>query len=91
VTVGLVCPSSTESEFDTNKRREGPGQSGRRVRRHSAESVARAIVAMARSRRRERILSFEAKLLASASYWAPGLVDRLLARLLRGQDDARGG
>jgi short-subunit dehydrogenase len=83
VTVGLVCPSSTESEFSDRLLREGPGQRRVRARRHSAESVARAIVEMAGSRRREIVLSSEAKLLAFASVVAPGLVDRLLARMLR--------
>jgi short-subunit dehydrogenase len=83
VSVGLVCPTTTESEFQSRLLREGPGQHRVRLRRHSAQSVARAIVAMARSRRRKRILSLEGKLLAYAGRLAPGLVDRFLARTLR--------
>jgi len=83
VTVGLVCPSSTESELQTRALREGPSQRRVRVRRHTAESVANAIVKMAASRRREMVLSAEAKLLAFANVVAPGLVDRLLSRMLR--------
>jgi hypothetical protein len=45
--------------------------------------VAHAIVKMAVSRRREVVLSAEAKLMAFANVIAPGLVDRLLARVLK--------
>ncbi len=83
VSVGLVCPTTTESEFQTRLLREGPGQRRVRLRRHSAESAARAIVAMARSRRRKRVLSLEGKFLALAGKLAPGLVDRALGRMLR--------
>ncbi len=83
VSVGLVCPGSTESEFQDRLLREGPGQRRVRPRRHSPASVARAIVRMATSRRREIVLSPEAKLLALASILVPGIVDRLLARMLR--------
>lgn len=82
VSVGLVCPSSTETEFEARRMAEGPGQ--RRVRRrwHSADSVARAILRMAGSRRREIVLGYDAKLLNLANHVAPGLVDRMLSRLL---------
>jgi len=83
VSVGLVCPTTTESEFQARLLREGPSQRRVRLRRHGADSVAAAIVAMARSRRRKRVLSLEGKLLALASRLAPGLVDRFLARTLR--------
>lgn len=83
VTVGLVCPSSTMTEFQQRLIREGPAQKLKRLRRHSAESVADAVVAMARSRKREKILSSEANLLHLANTVAPGLVDRVLARMLK--------
>jgi short-subunit dehydrogenase len=83
VTVGLVCPASTMTEFQRRLLREGPAQKLKRPRRHSAESVADAIVTMARSRKREKILSAEAKLLHLANTVTPGLVDRLLARMLK--------
>lgn len=83
VTVGLVCPSSTETEFDANKLRAGPSQPKIRVARHSADSVARAVVRMADSRRREIVLSAEGKALVVVDAIAPGLVDRLLGRILR--------
>lgn len=86
VTVGIVCPSSTETEFDAKKVRSGPPQRRVRVQRHSSESVARAIVRMAGSRRREMVLSPEGKFLAVVSRLAPGLVDRVLARALVGKD-----
>jgi short-subunit dehydrogenase len=73
VTIGLICPSSTLTELDEMKRR---------VARHSAESVARAIVRMARSERREVILSAEAKLMNWGNHVAPGLVDWILAKAL---------
>ncbi len=83
VTVGLICPTTTESEFQARLLREGPSQRRVRLRRHRAESVADAIVALARSRRRKHVLTIEGKLLAWAGRFAPGLVDRLLARTLR--------
>ena len=83
VTVGLVCPTTTASEFQARLLREGPSQRRVRLRRHSADSVAQAIVAMARSRRRKRVLSLEGKLLAFGARVAPGLVDRFLGRTLR--------
>jgi short-subunit dehydrogenase len=86
VSVGLVCPSSTETEFQRRLLRRGPGQAARRPRKHSARSVAEAIVAMAASNRREIVLSAEAKLLVAADALAPKLVDRLLARILTKND-----
>ncbi len=83
VTVGVVCPSSTETGFRDRALREGPQQRRYRVARHSAESVALALVKMARSRRREMVLSAEAKLMAFANKFVPGIVDRVLARALR--------
>ncbi len=82
VSVGLVCPSSTETEFHSRKLSEGPRQSETRVAKHSAESVARAIVRMADSRRREVVLSAEGKFMTLVNGLAPGLVDRLLARVM---------
>ena len=82
VTVGLICPSSTDTEFDDNKLRAGRERPKVRVQRHGADSVARAIVRMARSRRREVILSPEAKLMNWANHVAPGLVDWVLAKVL---------
>jgi len=83
VTVGLVCPASTETGFQDHARHAGPPQRRVRPRRHSADSVARAVVSMAGSRRHEQILGIEAKLLTLADRIAPGLVDRLLGRALR--------
>ncbi|HKQ59847.1 MAG TPA: SDR family NAD(P)-dependent oxidoreductase [Candidatus Polarisedimenticolaceae bacterium] len=83
VSVGLVCPSSTTTEFQQHLLRSGPGQKRARPRRHSAESVAQAILSMAASRRRERVLGLESKLLVALDLVAPGLADRLLARTLR--------
>ena len=50
--------------------------------RHTANSVARAIVRMARSRRREIVLSPEGKFMILVDSLAPALVDRILARLM---------
>ena len=88
VTVGVIYPSSTETEFQDRLLREGPSQKRNRPRRHSATSVAEAIVAMADSRRRERVLSFEARLLWLADSIAPGMIDRMLARMLTSKNDA---
>lgn len=82
VTVGLVCPSTTRTEFQEHSLRRGPGQRRVRVASHSAESVARAIVRMAGSRRRETVLGLEGKLLVWTNALAPGFLDWLLARLL---------
>lgn len=82
VTVGVICPSSTESEFRDRMERRGPPQNDSRIARHSADSVARAIVAMANSRKREKVLSIEGKLLALLDAIAPGLLDRILARFV---------
>jgi len=82
VSVGIVCPSSTTTQFQSRIRREGPPQVRTRVKKHSAESVARALVSMARSKRRERILSPEAKLLNGLNRLAPGLLDWFLAKAL---------
>jgi short-subunit dehydrogenase len=81
VSLGVICPSSTESEFHKRQLHEGPKQRRYRPASHTAESVARAIVSMARSRRRERILSPEGKFMTLVDTFAPGLVDRILARI----------
>ncbi|MDH3786450.1 MAG: hypothetical protein OEV00_14140, partial [Acidobacteriota bacterium] len=78
----------TETGFQDHLLREGPGQNRKRLRRHSADSVARAIVKMAGSRRRERVLSLEARFLNIANRLSPAAVDALLARaLMRKSDD----
>ena len=82
VSVGLVCPTSTSTEFQDRLLREGEQQNRSRPRRHTPESVARAIVRMARSKRREAILSFEGKLLVFANAIAPRLIDALLHRMM---------
>ena len=86
VSVGLICPSSTQTQFHGRKLRQGPPQSDQRLARHSAESVARAIVKLAGSRRREQVLSAEGKLIVWANRFLPGLVDRVLARVLMRSD-----
>jgi short-subunit dehydrogenase len=88
VSVGVIYPSSTRTEFQDRLLREGPSQKRVRPRQHTASSVAQAIVEMADSRRRERVLSFEAKLLCFADSIAPGLIDRMLARMLTSKGDA---
>lgn len=82
VTVGIVCPSSTTTEFAERKLRAGPPQANVRVQRHSAESVAAALVRMARSTRREIVLSPEAKLMNAMNRLAPGILDWILAKAL---------
>jgi len=82
VSVGIVCPSSTTTEFDDRKLREGPPQPKVRVQRHTPESVARALVRMARSTRREIVISPEAKLMNVMNHVAPGILDRILAKVL---------
>ncbi len=82
VTVGIVCPSSTTTEFAERKLSSGPPQRNVRVQRHSAESVAVALVRMARSARREMILSPEGKLMNAVNVLATGILDRILAKVL---------
>lgn len=82
VSVGVVCPSSTTTEFQNQLLRAGPAQRKVRVQKHSADSVARALVRMARSRRREVVLSPEAKLMVVVNWLAPGILDRILAKIL---------
>jgi short-subunit dehydrogenase len=85
VTVGIICPSSTTTEFEDRKFRAGPPQIHVRVQKHSAESVARAMVRMARGTRREIVLSPEAKLMNVLNRLAPGILDRILAKVLVGK------
>jgi short-subunit dehydrogenase len=82
VTVGIVCPSSTTTEFQDRILGEGPPQVKVRVQKHSAESVARALVRMARGTRREIVLSPEAKLMNVMNRLAPGITDWILAKVL---------
>jgi short-subunit dehydrogenase len=82
VTVGVVYPSSTSTEFRKRVGRAGPPQSSFRLARHSPEKVARAIIRMARSRRREAVLSLEGKLMVVADALAPGIMDRVLHRVI---------
>jgi short-subunit dehydrogenase len=82
VSVGIVCPSTTESEFSRRLEHAGPRQRPTRLARHPAESVARAILRMARSRRRVAVLSPEGKLMVALNALLPGLLDRILARAL---------
>jgi len=82
VTVGIVCPSSTTTEFQEHLLRHGPPQKRTRVQLHAPESVARAILRMARSTRRQRILSPEGKLMVLVNAVAPGLIDWVLAKVL---------
>lgn len=82
VTVGIVCPSSTTTRFDERKMRSGIPQNKVRVQRHSPESVARAIVRMARSSRREIVLSPEGRLMVVMNALSPRLTDWVLAKAL---------
>jgi len=82
VSVGVLCPSSTRTDFQRHSMQKGAGQ--RRVRpvRRTPESVARALVSMAGSRRRERILGLEAKAMIFVDGLLPSLIDRILAHML---------
>jgi short-subunit dehydrogenase len=86
VTVGIVCPSSTTTRFDERKMRSGIPQNKVRVQRHSPESVARAIVRMARSSRREMVLSPEGRLMVVLNAISPRLMDWVLAKTLVKRD-----
>jgi short-subunit dehydrogenase len=87
VSLGVICPTSTTSEFHDRILREGPAQRRYRPRLQSAESVARAIVRMAVSRRREIVLSAEARFMVFLDHIAPKLVDAILARMMLHRND----
>jgi NAD(P)-dependent dehydrogenase (short-subunit alcohol dehydrogenase family) len=82
VTVGVLCPASTRTSFQRNTLRTGTGQKRVRPVRRTPESVARAVVSMAGSRRRERILGVESKAIVFVDSLLPGLIDRIFHRLL---------
>ena len=82
VTVGVVYPSSTTTQFQENLARAGPPQVKVRVQKHSADKVARSLLRMARWTRREMVLSPEAKLMVVLNLFAPWFLDWVLARLL---------
>jgi short-subunit dehydrogenase len=82
VSLGLVCPTSTKSEFHDRVMRQGPSQRRVRPGAQTAEHVARVIVKMARTRRREIVLSLEARFMVFLDTIAPRLVDFLLARIM---------
>jgi dehydrogenase/reductase SDR family protein 7B len=83
VTVGVIYPSSTTTEFRERMLRTGASQKSFRLKRHSPESVARSILRMARWTRRELVLSPEGKLMGVVNTIAPWLIDRILAKALR--------
>jgi short-subunit dehydrogenase len=88
VSLGLICPTSTESEFQDRILREGPRQKRFRPGAQTAEHVARVIAKMARNRRREIVLSAQARFMVFLDTIWPSLVDTLLARLMfRRQSD----
>lgn len=87
VTVGLLCPSSTETDFRANGLSSGPQQNQKRPLRRSADYVARAVVAMADNRRREVVLGLESRLMCRIDAVAPALIDWLLARALTRRED----
>jgi short-subunit dehydrogenase len=88
VSLGVICPTSTESEFQRRIMRQGPRQRRVRPGAQTAEHVARVIVKMAGSRRREIVLSAQARLMVVLDTLAPRLVDRILARIMLGRKTA---
>jgi short-subunit dehydrogenase len=82
VSLGVVCPTSTESEFQERIMRQGPRQKRVRPGAQSAEKVARVIVRMARSRRREIILSAEARFMVLVDTFAPKFADYVLSKIM---------
>jgi short-subunit dehydrogenase len=91
VTLGVICPTSTESEFQDRIMRQGPRQRRFRPGAQSAEHVARVIVKMARSRRREIVLSAQARFMIFMDTIAPGFVDRVLSRVMLGRKTNKSG
>lgn len=91
VSLGIVCPSSTATEFHDRQIRQGPRQRRVRPLRHSAEKVARAIVRMAKGRRREMLLSPEGRFMVFVDTFAPRFVDRILARMFKSRTETKSG
>jgi dehydrogenase/reductase SDR family member 7B len=82
VTVGLICPGSTETEFRAHQLGHGPSQRPVRPVRRSAEWVAERVVRLARSGRAESVPGLEGRLLVWADAVAPRAVDWVLGRML---------
>ena len=80
VTVTLVSPSTTRSEFFGSLIETDSGAKSRSVGSWSPEEVAAAIVRAVERRRREVVLSFGGKALVYADRLVPGVVSRMLAR-----------
>lgn len=82
VSAGIICPSSTETEFRQARVSRGPSQKNVRAATHSAASVADVIVRMARSTRRRYVCSAEGRLMVAVNAVAPGFLDAMLHRIL---------
>ncbi len=82
VKVGVICPSSTATDFRFRLKKKGPSQNTIRLTRHSADSVANAIVKAVRTGKREMVLSAEGKALHYANKYVPAILDRILAKAL---------
>jgi len=82
VSLGLVCPTSTKSEFQERIMSRGERQKRVRPGAQTAEHVARVIAKMARTRRREIVLSAEARFMVMVDTLAPKFVDYLLSRIM---------
>lgn len=80
VTVTLVSPSTTRSEFFGSLIETDSGAKSRSVGSWSPEEVAAAIVRAVERRRREVVLSLGGKALVYADRLVPGVVSRVLAR-----------
>jgi short-subunit dehydrogenase len=82
VSLGVVCPTSTKSEFQERIMSRGERQKRVRPGAQTAEHVARVIVKMARTHRREIVLSAEARFMVFVDSFAPWFVDYVLSRIM---------
>jgi short-subunit dehydrogenase len=90
IRVSLVCPGATRTEFFQVARRRTPRHRGPVGPVETAERAAERIVRVARRPRAEVIAQpFRRKAFLILSLLAPGLTDRLVARVIRSSEPVR--
>jgi short-subunit dehydrogenase len=82
IEVLVVCPGYTQTEFQTRAMNAAgrPTSPGAPMR---AETVARALVRASQRGTREVVLTAAGRAMVFLNKWAPGFLDRVLARALR--------
>lgn len=85
VRVSVICPGYTRTEFSDKVLDYGATRGRPHGEVMSAGEVAEAIFRCARSPKREVVLTGKGRLVVFLERFAPGLVDRLLGRVIRVQ------